>query len=141
MYRISKIDVDYILPVPISRKRKHIRGYNQVSLWGKYFARKIGVPYSSDILKKVKETKSQVNLSLDQRKVNLKNSFKIKNKDINMKNILVIDDVITTGTTMSECGSILKTAGAKKVYGMALAKSEFSKKILNGQEEANVKKT
>lgn len=120
-----EIDKDLFLPVPLSKKRKRERGYNQVSLWGKLTARILATPYSSTALIRRHDTASQVSLSADQRWKNVRNAFKADTQQVKEKNIILLDDVTTTGATISECARALMTAGARKVAAFTLTRSSI----------------
>lgn len=114
--------IDIITYIPMSGKDLNRRGYNQTKLIAKELTGITGVK-SVSLLKKVKETKEQKTLSASDRRKNLKNAFKFSFKeDINGKTVLVIDDVCTTGSTLSEAARILKKAGAEKVIAAVFAK-------------------
>ena len=118
----NKIEV--IAFVPAHRRKKALRGYNQSELLASYIADRLEIPLLKNHLLKVKWTKDQNKLGKIERKNNLKDSFKAtKTEDFKGKEILLVDDIITTGTTMEECGKVLITNGAKKVYGLALTSS------------------
>ncbi|RLG12525.1 hypothetical protein DRN73_02285 [Candidatus Pacearchaeota archaeon] len=112
-------DVDYIVPLPLSKKRSGERGYNQSFL---IYAGLTDKKFSPSILVKIKDTLPQTRLSKKERWKNVKNAFK-SYSSLNKKTILLIDDVITTGATVNEAAKALKLAGAEKVYVCALAKS------------------
>ena len=121
---IPKIDV--VVPVPLHWKKKQERGFNQSELMAKKICRKLSLPISINNLHRVKNTLSQTQLSRLQRQKNVNNAFKVKNPDIFLeKNVLLVDDVLTTGITASECARNLKNAGAKEVYLLALARSRL----------------
>lgn len=116
--------IDAIICVPIHRRKKAFRGYNQSELLGDYVAKKLDVPILKNHLLKVKWTKDQNKLGKIERLSNLRDSFKTANiKDIKGKEILLIDDIITTGTTLKECSKSLIDSGAKKIYGLAITSS------------------
>lgn len=111
----SDISFDYIAYVPISKKKKRKRGYNQSELLAKHISRCLNVP-CKDILLKIKENKTQHTLNRIDRAKNVKECFSCNNKiDINNKNILLIDDILTTGATLNECVSALNKGGAKTI--------------------------
>jgi ComF family protein len=114
---------DFILtPTPLSRKKLRWRGFNQAEEIAKELSRFLKIPLISDCLIKIKETPAQVMLSEKERRKNLKDVFLIKNKEkIRNKKILLVDDVFTTGTTLSEAAKVLKNSGAKKVIGLVVA--------------------
>lgn len=110
------------VPLHVSRERK--RGYNQSELLGIELSRMLFLPYVSNLIIRIKQTKPQFELKKDARKENLKGAFslniKFKNK-IKGKNIILVDDITTTGTTLRECAKVLKQSGAGKVIGVTLA--------------------
>ena len=112
---------DIMIPVPMSKTKKKIRGYNQTELIAKYFNQYITV--DNRALVKVKNTKTQSTLLAHERAKNIKNAFKVR--DINIiknKNIILFDDIVTTGLTVNEISKILKDAGAKRVLVFVIAK-------------------
>lgn len=116
--------IEAIVYVPIHRRKKAFRGYNQSELLGEYIAKALNIPLLKNHLIKSKWTVEQNKLGKIERIDNLKNSFKTVNtKDFEGKEILLIDDIITTGTTLEECSKSLKEGGAKKIYGLAITSS------------------
>lgn len=114
---------DIIIPVPISKKRKKERGYNQSLLIAKKIAKNENIKLKDNVIVKVKNNITQSKLNKEERAENVKNVYKItKNKEIIDKNILLIDDIFTTGATLNECSKMLKQAGAKKVDVLTIAK-------------------
>lgn len=124
--RNYKLEIrNYLLvPVPLHKKRLKFRGFNQVELLANQVAEHFSIPVITDVLIRIKHTKAQMELSEKQRVKNIKNCFicaipkKAKNK-----NILLIDDVATTGSTLGECKKVLLQAGAKNVLSLVLAKT------------------
>ncbi len=121
--RISKSDC-MIIPIPLSKKRHRERGFNQTELIGRFLSDKMSIRMAANVLYKIKETISQVEIKdREKRLKNLEGAFEVKNAEIiKNKNIILIDDIATTGATLSEARRILKTAGAKKVIGLVVAK-------------------
>lgn len=114
---------DIIIPVPISRKRKHERGYNQTQLIAKEIAKILNIKLGNNILIKERDTKAQSELSKKERAINIKDVFKITDyKTIKNMKILIFDDIYTTGSTANECARVLKEAGAQKVGVLTIAK-------------------
>ena len=106
---------DIIIPVPIHRKRKLQRGYNQTQLIAKEIAKNIDIKLCDDVLVKSKNTIAQSKLNKNKRKQNIKNAFKVLNLEkIQGKNILLFDDIFTTGSTVNECARVLIEQGIKK---------------------------
>ena len=111
---IEKVDI--IIPLPLHIRRLYERGYNQSYL----LAREIGSTFSkevvTDLLIKIKNTKPQSSLSGRERRINLKNAFAVHDPEkIAGKNILLIDDIMTTGTTLTEASKVLIKAKVKSV--------------------------
>ena len=114
-------DIDVIYYVPLHRRKKARRGYNQSQLLASYLSKNLSIPLSNN-LKKFKSTKDQHRLNKIQRQTNLLDSFTTKNdQEVKGKNILLIDDLITTGATLDECARLLKAKEANKVIGLCLA--------------------
>jgi len=114
-------NVDYIVPVPLHKKKERERGFNQTRLLAEFIKRKRNIPLFDGLIKKI-NTPSQVGLSYEERRKNLVDSFSLRNKEkIKDKSILLIDDVMTTGTTVDECSKILMEGGAKDVFVLCLA--------------------
>jgi ComF family protein len=116
---------DFVLvPIPLSKKKLKWRGFNQAEEIAKELANFLKIPLISDCLVKLKETKDQVELSEKERRENVKGVFFVKNKEkIFGRNILLVDDVFTTGATMEEAARVLKEAGAKEIVGIVAAKA------------------
>ena len=116
-------DIDYIVPIPIHKKKYNQRGYNQTELIAKELRYMIGVPYSN-ILLKVRNTFQQKEMHGSDRALNQQGAYIVSPKapDIKGKSLLLLDDVCTTGSTFAETAGVLKAAGAEKVYAAAYAK-------------------
>ncbi len=115
---------DIIIPVPISKKRNFERGYNQSELIAKNISKFIeNIECKTNILVKIKDNEKQSTLTKTKRIRNVKGVYKVKeNKDIINKNIILFDDIYTTGSTANECCKILEFAGAKNVDILTIAK-------------------
>jgi ComF family protein len=115
---------DFILiPVPLDKKRLRWRGFNQAEELSKELDGFFRVPLILNCLIKIKETFPQIKLSDKERKENVRGVFLIKDRElIKNKNILLVDDVYTTGATMEECAIVLKKAGAKDIIGVVVAR-------------------
>lgn len=113
--------IDAIVFVPIHKRKEALRGYNQSELLATFVSDNLNIPLLKKHLLKTKWTKDQNKLDKIERRSNLTNSFKAINiQDLKNKEILLIDDIITTGNTMEECAKVLKEAGVKNIYGLAL---------------------
>lgn len=112
-----------ITAAPLHFWRRSQRGYNQSELLADYVAEKLKLPKNFKILRKIRSTKPQVKFSGKKRRENLKNSFVFNNNfNIQRRTIIIVDDVTTTGTTIFECAKVLRKAGARKVWGLVVAK-------------------
>ncbi len=118
----SDWNIDLIIPIPLHQLKKAERGYNQSFYIAKGIGKILDIPFSDRVVKRIKYTKSQTTMTLSEREANIVGAFKVKKKNaVNGKTILIIDDVITTGATISECGNILLEAGAKNIYAASVA--------------------
>jgi ComF family protein len=113
--------VDLVIPVPLGKGRMRERGYNQVGLVAMPLAAIHHWRYAPCGLIRTRETRSQVGLSLKERKQNVFGAFKANSAQVSGANVLVMDDVATTGSTLSACATSLLSAGAKSVYALTLA--------------------
>jgi len=121
-YAVLNFECDIVFYVPIHKNVLKRRGFNQSKLLCDIFAASYNLPVSNDNLVKVKDTGQQKALSKADRIKNLEKSFEVKEKStVKGKNILLIDDVMTTGVTANECAKVLIKAGAKNVYVLTLA--------------------
>lgn len=122
--RVINLPLAFV-PIPLSPAKYRKRGYNQAEILAKELSKKFDFP-SLNLLERVKETKSQVGLDKEERKENISGAFKIINhkSSIINRNIVLVDDVLTTGSTFSEACSVLKHAGAGKIWALAFAKED-----------------
>ncbi len=111
---------DYLVPVPLYWWKRLKRGYNQARLLADVISGECHIPML-DALRRIKNTRSQTRLDAESRRRNVRNAFALKDERINNKNILLVDDVLTTGATINECARVLKQAGAKNVYACVAA--------------------
>lgn len=121
----NDIKADIICYVPMTRKSKRKRGFNQCELIANYIGDKLNIPVSNSI-KKIISTVEQKTLSKDERVKNIEGAFSIKNyNEFLSKDVILIDDVITTGATINECIKILRKSGVKKITVLTIAKSNI----------------
>jgi len=114
--------IDLIVPVPISLKKFHERGYNQSNLLSRPIAMGLGIRNVPNALRKLKNTPSQVDLNAQERRMNLRDAFWADPVLIKNKRVLIIDDVITTGSTLRSCAEALLQAGTTGVFAATLAR-------------------
>jgi ComF family protein len=118
-------ELDLIIPVPLHKKKLRQRGYNQSDYFAKGISKGTGLLWSPKILFRIKNNPSQTNKSRTERLDNVEGIFRVKRPDsIHSKNILLVDDVITTGATLFACSKALTGAGAhvRGIASIALAK-------------------
>jgi ComF family protein len=118
----SEWDYDLILPVPLHKVRLIERGFNQANYIAKGISSIIGANANTDILYRKRYTETQTKKDKEERKRNVQNAFTLKlAKEILNKNILLVDDVITTGSTINATAEVLKLNGAKNVFAASIA--------------------
>jgi ComF family protein len=116
--------VDVIVPVPLSRLRLLQRQFNQAAVLAGELARQTGIPADPLLLTRTRSTRSQVGMTRDQRRRNVAGAFAVparRRPALAGRNVLVVDDVVTTGATVEACARTLKRAGAARVDVVALA--------------------
>ena len=113
---------DRIVPVPLHPTRQRERGFNQAKVLAQLLARRAAVPML-DALQRIRYTTTQTRLDRETRIQNLRNAFRMrKSVDVRQLHLLLIDDVLTTGSTVDECARVLKDAGAASVRVVAVAR-------------------
>lgn len=105
---------DFIVPVPMSEQSKRRRGYNQSELIAEAVSAETGIPVRN-VVRKVRNTKEQKKLGRAGRKINLKGAFEVT-EEVSGKNILLLDDICTTGSTFSEIAVMLRKKGAVNIF-------------------------
>jgi ComF family protein len=116
-----------VVPVPLHSSKLRQRGFNQSELIARAALKLTpiaGLQLNAGLLQRCRDTQSQIGLSRHQRRENIRGAFVVaKPNDLNGRDVLVVDDVFTTGTTVSECARVLRRAGAKKVYVATVART------------------
>lgn len=121
-YNLPISHLDFIIPLPLHKTRLREREFNQAQILSEQIAKEFNKKILPKALTRIKATKTQTELSPEQRRQNVKNSFFVATPDlIKDKNLLLVDDVLTTGSTLSEAAKSLKVSGAKMVFAMTLA--------------------
>jgi ComF family protein len=132
-----------LIPVPLHQGRRRDRGFNQAELIAraasKYFEQKLAI--APDTLVRHRETVSQVGLSREERIENMRDAFRVADpRAVQGRSVIVVDDVMTTGTTLSECARVLKEAGAERVWAATVARAfqgaDLREVADGGEEEA-----
>jgi ComF family protein len=125
-------EIDVIIPVPIHRYKVMKRGYNQSVVLSRKLAKKYGKKCLLEALLKTHQTKSQSSLNSDERRTNVIDSFAVNEKSIhflNGKKILLVDDVITTGSTLLECKKSLNQSGILQVQTLCIAITKYESSV------------
>ncbi len=116
-------EAPFLIPVPLHQSRLREREYNQSAISASVISSKFSIPLMTDVLLRQRYTKPQVELGFRERKENVTGAFSIQNNEvIKGKNIILVDDVYTTGSTVNECAKALKKNGAGKVYVVTIAR-------------------
>jgi ComF family protein len=121
--RLLHWKLDLVVPTPLGPKRLKERGYNQVALVARPLAYELDLEYVPTAISKVRETRSQVGLTVSQRRENVSNAYQANPSAVKRKSILLMDDVSTTGSTISACTDALLSAGALDVYILTIARA------------------
>lgn len=114
---------EILIPVPLGKRRLKERGYNQVGLVARPLAYHMGWRYMPSGLRKTRDTRSQVGLNPSQRRENVQNAYQADPNVVKQKSVLIMDDVATTGSTISACTQALLDAGAREVYVLTIARA------------------
>ena len=112
-----------LVPVPLAPKRARARGFNQAEVLARYVGREVGLPVRSRALRRIRETPPQVGMNAAERQQNMKAAFRARARAIKGRPVILIDDVSTTGSTLTACAETLRKAGASSVWGMTLARA------------------
>ena len=116
--------VDIVVPIPIHKRRRLERGFNQAEELSRKLCDRSRLALELGALYKPEETSHQVDLPKDKRAINLRDAFVVRDPGkVRGKRVLLVDDVFTTGSTLNEAARVLLNAGAKSVYGFTLARS------------------
>ena len=114
---------DVVTCVPLHPARRRMRGFNQAALLGRSLARRHGLPFSALMLRRVRLTETQTRLKAVDRAGNVQGAFRIRRSHrVAGRSVLLVDDVMTTGATVSECARMLKEAGAQRVDVITVAR-------------------
>ncbi len=115
--------VEILIPIPLGKKRLKERGYNQVAMIALPLSIQLGLEYRPKALVRSRETRSQVGLSAAERRDNVRDAFLTDKKLVSGRNILLMDDVSTTGATLSSAAEALYANGAREVFAVTIARA------------------
>ncbi|MFH1610364.1 MAG: ComF family protein [Patescibacteria group bacterium] len=123
--QLDNLNFDYIIPIPLFKRRELWRGFNQAELLAQEVSKEFSIPVLNNLVVRNKHTSQQVGQKKQKREENLKDAFKVNQEIRDMvrnKKILLVDDVFTTGITMEEVAKELKDVDIKEVWGLVVAK-------------------
>lgn len=130
--RLRELDfanrADLVTAVPMSKRRRRETGYNQAEYIAKLLSRELSLPCDLQLIDKSASAKTQHSLSAREREIAAKEAYSPKKCRIDGKTVILCDDIITTGSTLSACAAVLKEMGAYRVYCAALAVTPFDEK-------------
>ncbi|MDR3225792.1 MAG: double zinc ribbon domain-containing protein [Clostridiales Family XIII bacterium] len=137
------IAIPIIIPVPMTEAKKRTRGYDQAELIAKKLAQRLGAPFAGDILRRKRDTAVMSELGIYERRANMADAFEIdryarkliESGELTLGDILLVDDVFTTGSTANACAAVLKDAGAGKVTLFTFASGADGNPSLPEEEE------
>ena len=122
--RFKVEEIDLIAPMPSTLLHRLDRGFNQVDYLAAALARRLKRPYAKRLLKRVNSPKRQGRLSEEERRKNVVGTFAVRRPEwVSNRTVLVVDDIMTTGSTLSECAKELKSAGASRVWCVTLTRT------------------
>jgi len=117
-------EIELVLPMPSTVLHRLDRGYNQCDYLGRALAGRLGKPYARQVLRRVGHPRRQGGLSESERRTNVLGTFAVREpQKVRDKTVLVVDDIMTTGSTLSACAAELKAAGAARVWCVTVARS------------------
>jgi ComF family protein len=118
---------DYLVPIPLHRRKLRERGYNQAELIASGMSEVTGIPVRTDLVRRKKFTQTQTMLSLEERKKNMDDAFEevpVAIRNLENNTCILVDDVITTGSTIISCARELRAAGASRTIAASSALAE-----------------
>lgn len=113
-------DPDALIPIPLHKSRRRKRGFNQAELVAGKAGKILGIPVESKLLIRTRKTSPQKELNDVQRRANLKNAFQVRQNDVRLKKVVLIDDIYTTGSTIDAAASVLLEHGVEKIYFLTI---------------------
>jgi ComF family protein len=115
---------EIVVPVPLARARERERGFNQAGLLAARIARGLGLPAGARLIRRIRATAAQAELTAAERRTNVRGAFAVRDGvSLRGRNALLVDDVLTTGATASECARVMLAAGALTVGVLTVARA------------------
>ena len=119
---LQNMETALIMPVPLYPRRQRWRGFNQAEILARQVAEHFRATLEAKNLQRIRPTRDQASLGKEDRQSNVADSFAWRGENLALKNIILVDDVVTTGATLESCAAVLKEAGAGEVWGLVVAK-------------------
>jgi ComF family protein len=120
----AAFQADVVVPVPLHRQRERERGYNQAALIAKPLAKRLGLPYESVLLTRIRPRPDKHSLSYEERWESVRGAFATRpGSQVDNLRVLLVDDVMTSGATLDSCAKTLREAGARSVIGLTVARA------------------
>ena len=129
-----KWEAELVVPVPLHASRERERGYNQSRLVGAVLAQRLGIPLQPAALRRVVATRAQVGLDLQKRRQNVQHAFVAESPLVSGRDVLLVDDVYTSGATLGACAQALQDAGVRTVYGLTLTRAGSPDEHMGGMK-------
>lgn len=118
---VRRCGVEAIIPVPLHRRRRQMRGYNQAEVFARELGERMNLPVCADLVSRVKNTRPQKELNQTDRQKNLKKAFIINRSIVQLDRVLLVDDIYTTGSTVDAVAQALLDAGVKEIYVLCIS--------------------
>ena len=118
---IRRRKIETIIPIPMYSGKQRRRGYNQAEVFAKALGRELGIKADAGVVKRIRDTTPQKELNNKERRRNLKNAFQLSSDIVKYKEILLVDDIYTTGSTMDAVTEVLLSAGVKNIYYICIS--------------------
>ncbi len=118
---LRSFEADALIPVPVSRRKRRKRGFNQAELLADGIGKHLGLPVYRDLVRRIRDTVPQKDLNRSERQKNLKRAFKMAENVVKLQSVIIVDDIYTTGSTIDEMAAVLKSGGVRRVYFVTLA--------------------
>ena len=117
---LRRKEVDLIVPIPLHRKRRRRRGYNQAQILAKELSVHANIPMDASLMKRIRETRPQKKLDDKESRKNIRGAFAATHP-VEGRRIVLVDDIYTTGSTLDEAAKVIYRAGAEKVYFLTIS--------------------
>lgn len=118
---VRRNGIEILIPIPMYSGKQRKRGYNQAEVFARALGRELGLPVDAECVKRVRNTVPQKELSDKERRHNLKNAFQLTSNIVKYSQVLLVDDIYTTGSTMDAVAEVLLSGGVKNIYYICIS--------------------